>query len=167
MKYFLDLDQGKCIACGACAIACMDQNDTEVERGERPFRKVFTIEKGKGPDTMFTYLSISCMHCLNAPCVSACPAGCIKKDLGTGLTVYDNTNCIGCHSCAMACPFAAPQFNAEGRMVKCDGCSTRVQNGLQPACVRTCPFDALKLYTEEEYDREKSRKASLCFINRL
>ena len=27
-----------------------------------------------------------------------------NKDEETNLTVFDNTNCIGCHSCAMACP---------------------------------------------------------------
>ena len=30
-----------------------------------------------------------------------------NKDEETNLTVFDNTNCIGCHSCAMACPVQA------------------------------------------------------------
>ena len=50
------------------------------------------------------YLSISCRHCADAPCVAGCPTGCLQKDLATGMTVYDRSKCIGCHSCAMACP---------------------------------------------------------------
>ena len=38
MKYVLDLNMDLCSACGACAIACMDQNDIDVLNGESPFR---------------------------------------------------------------------------------------------------------------------------------
>ena len=62
------------------------------------------------------------------------------------------SGCIGCHSCAMACPFGAPSFNAQGKMVKCHGCYVRLQYGLQPACVRVCPTGALRMVTEEEYN---------------
>ena len=79
------------------------------------------------------------MHCVDAPCISACPVGCLSKDPETGFTVYDNTNCIGCKSCAMACPFGAPRYRkSDGKMVKCDGCNIRVKNGLEPACVKSC-----------------------------
>ena len=37
----IDLDISRCCACGACAVACMDQNDIDVENGLRPFRSVF------------------------------------------------------------------------------------------------------------------------------
>ena len=87
--------------------------------------------------------AIACMHCPDAPCVAACPSACIAKDPETNLTIFDNTNCIGCHSCAMACPFGIPSFNEEGKMQKCDGCAVRIQNGLEPACVRACPAGAL------------------------
>lgn len=89
------------------------------------------------------------MHCTDAPCVAACPTGCLRKDEETGLTVYDNSVCIGCHSCLMACPFEAPSFTAAGKMVKCDGCIERQRHGLLPACVRVCPFDALKMVDAE------------------
>ncbi len=141
MKLRLELDLSKCCACGACAVACMDQNDIDTDAGDRPYRTVFREESGKEP----VYYSIACMHCDGAPCVAACPAGCIFKDEETGLTLYDNTNCIGCHSCAMACPFGAPAFGADGKMRKCDGCVDRVRAGLAPACVKGCTFDALKL----------------------
>lgn len=156
------LDEQKCIACGACAVACMDQNDIDTRRGDEPFRSCFVDERGVGQDTKFTFLSIACMHCENAPCIAACPTGCLRKDTDTGFTVYDNSACIGCHSCAMACPFAAPSFNGDsGKMTKCDGCIDRVKAGMKPACVRVCPFGALQLLPEQEYIetmRENAKK---------
>lgn len=151
MSYIFLLDTKKCIGCGACAVACMDQNDIEPRKGGTPFRQCFTVEKGSGKYDPVSYLSISCMHCEDAPCIQGCPSGCLKKDPETGFTVYDNTNCIGCHSCAMACPFAAPSFGSEGKMIKCDGCIERVRHGLQPACVRVCPFHALQLISQDEF----------------
>lgn len=165
MALVIDLDMDKCSACGACAVACMDQNDIDTEQLEAPFRVVSILERGREPHC-FTFLSVGCNHCTDAPCVDACPCGCIYKDAETGLTLYDNTNCIGCHSCAMACPFGAPSFNREGKMVKCGGCAVRVENGLEPACVRVCGQHALTLVTEEEY-KKKHLETSLKKITDL
>lgn len=159
----IDLDISRCCACGACAIACMDQNDIDVEHGLRPFRSVFRDDWSISPDKLPAYFSIACMHCPDAPCVLACPAGCIKKDEATRLTLYDNTHCIGCHSCAMACPFGAPSFGPDGRMQKCDGCAERLRAGLEPACVRACAFGALMVVRgpSEELPADRSLSA-LC-----
>ena len=165
MKLILDLDTHRCSACGACAIACMDQNDID-PRETAPFRSAFCVETCTGEGDKRTYLSMACMHCADAPCVLACPSGCITKDPETGFTLCDNTNCIGCHSCAMACPFGAPSFNREGKMVKCGGCAGRVENGLEPACVRVCGQHALTLVTEEEY-KKKHLETSLKKITDL
>lgn len=151
MRYMFLLDTKKCIGCGACAVACMDQNDIDVQAGEKPYRQCFSVEMGTDPGAKVSYLSMACMHCADAPCIQGCPVGCLKKDEETGFTVYDSTNCIGCHSCAMACPFSAPCFNNDGKMTKCNGCVDRVKEGLLPACVRVCPFGALQLVSEEEY----------------
>ena len=40
MKKYLFFDPEKCSACGACAVACMDQNDTDVEAGELPLEEL-------------------------------------------------------------------------------------------------------------------------------
>ncbi len=153
MRMIFDLDMDKCVACGACAIACMDQNDTAPEKGEVPFRRVGTLEPSLGGGK-FSWLSISCMHCMDAPCIPACPVCCLSKD-ENGLTVYDNTLCIGCRSCAMACPYGAPTYRADGRMEKCSGCAERIKYGYEPACVRVCPTGALLCLPEDEYERVK------------
>lgn len=138
----IELDLSKCCACGACAIACMDENDIDLSTGIRPYRTVFRQDYDK--HNRLQYFSIACMHCTDAPCVSACPSGCLYKDEETGLTLYDNELCIGCHSCAMACPFGAPTFGDDDKMRKCDGCIDRIRAGLEPACVRACAFNALQ-----------------------
>lgn len=155
MKMILDFDQEKCSACGACAIACMDQNDIEVEEHVTPLRMVCQFERTDDKTGCLGFLSIACMHCDDAPCIKACPSGCIAKDPDTNLTIYDNTNCIGCHSCSMACPFGAPSFDRNGKMIKCDGCAVRVSRGLVPACVRVCPTGALTMETGDEYMNAK------------
>lgn len=153
MKMIFDLDMDRCCACGACAVACMDQNDIEITE-EHPLRKVFAMEGTNG----HAYISMACMHCEDAPCIVACPVGCLSKD-ERRLTVYDSTSCIGCHSCAMACPFGAPTYNRFGKMQKCDGCAERLSHGLEPACVRTCSLGALKVYTEEEYAKVHTERS--------
>ena len=144
MKYEFELNKNRCIACGACSIACMDQHDTDLEAGDHPFRVVRALEDLSSPDKPSVYLSSGCLHCDNAPCIAACPTGCLMKN-EMGLTVYDTTLCIGCRSCAMACPYGAPTFRYDGKMEKCDGCYARLEHGLLPACVRVCPTKALTL----------------------
>lgn len=159
MKMILDLDTELCVGCGACAVACMDQNDIDVGTDLKPFRVVSTIELQQASRTNCVHLTMACMHCEDPACIKACPCACIKKDIETGFTVFDTTSCIGCHNCAMACPFGAPGFGKDGKMLKCDGCVDRVKHGLKPACVRICPFDALNLYSEEEYQKVRARKS--------
>lgn len=156
-KMIFDLDMDKCVACGACAIACMDQNDIWPNKGDVPFRSVGTLEPLLTGDKI-GYFSIACMHCEDAPCIPACPSACLRKN-DMWLTVYDNTACIGCHSCALACPVGAPTYGADGRMRKCDGCEMRLRNGLLPACVRICPTGALTCRMESEYAPETAERS--------
>ena len=165
MKYIFNLDFNKCVACGACAVACMDQNDIALKEGDKPYRSVAAVERPESPREI-TYLSLGCMHCANAPCVTACPVGCLRKN-EMGLTEYDNSACIGCHSCAMACPFGAPTFPASGKMEKCNGCQVRLEHGLEPACVRVCPTGALTCIPEEEYLKQRRERTMQAIADKL
>lgn len=70
MKMIFDLDMDRCCACGACAVACMDQNDIEITE-EHPLRKVFAMEGTNG----HAYISVACMHCEDAPWHCCLPCG--------------------------------------------------------------------------------------------
>lgn len=149
MKIIFDISLEKCSACAACAIACMDQNDVATAAGQKPLRKIISYET---PDGTLVSASIACMHCSDAPCVTACPASCLRKDGATGLTLADTANCIGCHSCSMACPYGAPAF-LHGKMTKCDGCAARIAARLAPACVHSCPTGALTWRWAEDHEK--------------
>jgi len=139
---YLDLEL--CVGCGACAVACMDQNDIYPEKGQPAFRRIYRVEGGEFPDAGIQYISAACVHCEDSPCVIGCPTGAITKDDRTGAIVVNETLCIGCHSCALACPFGVPRYDQDDKMQKCNLCTERVEAGLEPACVRVCPTGALK-----------------------
>ena len=89
MKYILDFDRDKCVGCGACAVACMDQNDIELKAGDQALRVIAHLEEAGKEQTCFMDFSMACMHCEDAPCIKGCPTGCLRKDGETGFTVYD------------------------------------------------------------------------------
>lgn len=66
--------------------------------------------------------------------------GAITKREQDGIVIINTDQCIGCRYCVWACPFGAPQFNAAKNITeKCTLCVHRVEQGLRPACVDTCP----------------------------
>ena len=60
-------------------------------------------------------------------------------------TVYVNQDlCIGCGSCAEACPFGVPHVDETlEKSFKCWACLDRLDNGKTTACANTCPTGAL------------------------
>ena len=148
----------RCSGCMACMAACFDQND--MPGNGSTFRHVSRIETGDEPHVSIRYVSLACMHCGDAPCIAVCPTRAISKSQENGIVTVDPSFCIGCNACATACPFGAPQFPEETIMRKCDLCVSRVTNGLEPACVRTCPTKALQFGPIEKLTSEKAKTAS-------
>lgn len=155
-RIFLNLDL--CVGCGACTVACMDQNDIFPEKSQPAWRRIYRIEEGAFPDAAIQYISASCMHCQDSPCSFACPTGAITRDMKTGAIQVKKELCIGCHSCALACPFGVPRYDLEEKMKKCNLCIDRVEAGLEPACVRVCPLGALKFESSNRVQTEKEYK---------
>lgn len=138
----------RCTGCAACAIACMDQNDIDVTKMQ-PYRRIEEIETTENGSVVFGFRSNSCHHCENPSCILACPTGCLFYDDKLQLTRYNREVCVGCKSCAEACPYNAISFLPDEKIGKCDGCGERQKVGLLPACVRVCPCGALALDQEE------------------
>jgi Fe-S-cluster-containing dehydrogenase component len=149
------LDINLCVGCGACVVACMDQNDIYPEKSQTAFRRIYQVEAGEFPTARIQQISVACMHCQDSPCVVGCPTGAITKDERFGAVLVNQAQCIGCHSCAMACPFGVPRYDQDEKMQKCNLCIERVGVSLDPACVRVCPMRALKFDFVNKILREK------------
>ncbi len=158
MNKTLYCDLELCMGCGACVVACMDEHDVDVENNEVANRRILKIEQEDEVNTYINFASVSCMHCENSACLIGCPTGAIYRDEETRAILVNQELCIGCHSCAVACPFGVPRYDKNNKLTKCDLCSERQKAGLLPACMRTCPIKALSLLDEEEYKAAKKGK---------
>ena len=90
-----------------------------------------------------------CYHSRDATCAAVCPYSAITKTK-CGAVVINNDKCRGCQTCVEACPFHMPQFDGKNvKSRKCTLCYDRLQRGLLPACVQSCPSQAI-LFGERE-----------------
>ncbi len=155
-------DATKCTACRACQVACKQWNELEAEettnRGtyENPpdlsastWNKIRFIETERGGQFDWLFARRACMHCTEASCEQVCPTGAISHQ-ENGAGIIDQEWCIGCSYCVQACPFHVPHKDEHGGTAKkCTLCTTpglnRLDEGWEPACVKTCPTGALEI----------------------
>ena len=139
-------NQERCIGCHTCDIACKDWNDLQ-EPGVS-WRRISTTERGAFPEVFVAFLSLSCCHCAQPACATACPVGAITKSGQTGVVAVDQATCLGkdaCRACLDACPYSVPQFGPQvhAKMQKCTLCPEKLAKGESPVCVSACPVRAL------------------------
>ena len=141
-QYGFFVDTTRCIKCYCCEVACQQWHG--MKAGTFMRRTVHEECTGAFPDVKRTFTSLSCMHCEKPACVGVCPVKALSKRSEDGLVVVDKAKCIGCRSCALACPFDVPRYGDKKIMDKCDGCLSlgRAANEA-PRCVNTCPTKAL------------------------
>ncbi len=132
------LDMDRCIECGSCAAACYySHNGMPAVQSAR-----------QGP----ALLPVICRQCKAAPCVDVCPVEAMVLD-DDGIVRRNLSRCIGCGSCARACPFGVlPNDVTRKQIAKCDLCADRIAsgNGAVPRCVAACPTGALQFADEHE-----------------
>ena len=163
---FRDMDT--CVDCKACIIACRVKNMSS----PYPVSSVLAEPKGRsllhvyhrGPeirgDRVYqSFVSIACMHCEDAPCIRVCPASAIYKDTETAITLVDRELCIGCKVCLWVCPYGAPSFDEDGKLVLCNLCIDRLRQGKKAACEAVCPASAIFVGTPEEIVELQAKKA--------
>ena len=102
------------------------------------------IQKGSFPNVSNMFLRRLCNQCDSPPCVQVCPVQATVRRPEDGVVVMYYGKCIGCGMCISACPYDARFFNPIRHTAdKCDFCASRIENGLQPACVEACLTKAL------------------------
>jgi Fe-S-cluster-containing dehydrogenase component/formate-dependent nitrite reductase membrane component NrfD len=140
MRYGFAIDQGTCIGCHACTVACKTEHQVPVGQ----FRTwVKYVEKGAFPATRREFSVMRCNHCTDAPCVRICPTQALFKR-PDGIVDFDSDRCIGCKSCLQACPYDAIYIDADTHTAaKCNFCAHRVDQGMEPACVVVCPTHSI------------------------
>jgi formate dehydrogenase iron-sulfur subunit len=161
--FFIDVT--RCIACKACQIACKQWNDLPAEQTKNTGSyqnppdfsavtyKLVRMKEAVIEDKFYgLFFPDQCRHCLIPPCLLwARDSNAIYQDEETGAVVYTpETQRLKTKDVAAACPYDVPRIHKNGELKKCTMCNDRVKQGLEPACVKTCPTDALNFGELEE-----------------
>ncbi len=166
------IDTTKCIGCNACREACREKNGQPAPSGD-PYADdlsagAYTVVKTSG-DVFYRRL---CMHCADPTCASVCPVGALRKT-AAGPVTYDESRCIGCRYCLLACPFGVPRYEWNARwpkVTKCNLCADRLAAGKQPACAEACPTGATLFGDRDELIAEARRRIAEnpgTYVNRV
>ena len=156
-QYVLFQDIDRCIGCYSCEVHC--KANKGLPDGPRLCRiyPVGPRTVDKVPRIAFPFMA--CFHCETPWCVPVCPTGAMQKRPKDGIVFVDEDKCIGCRQCMYACPWGVPQWNPETRkVVKCDLCKDRIDEGLQPACVTKCITGCLYLDNKEDMPEARRKE---------
>jgi len=147
MNRFIMANSQQCIGCYACEVACvMAHNNEQHVLSQRQFTPRITVVKEGNKRS-----AVTCHHCENAPCMQSCPNGAISR-VDASVQV-EGQKCIGCKACVVACPFGTMEIVTTplaATAQKCDLCPERPEG---PACVESCPADALSLVTPDNLNQ--------------
>jgi formate dehydrogenase iron-sulfur subunit len=159
------IDTTLCTACRGCQVACKEWHDlpaTEtVNRGsyQNPadlsfdtYKLVRMEDKVIDGRVRWLFFPDQCRHCLEPPCQeTAGDPSAIYTDPATGAVIYTAfTKNLDADEIIESCPYNIPRKGPDGILAKCDMCLDRVQNGLAPACVKTCPTGAMNFGDRKE-----------------
>ena len=134
------IDTRRCFGCHACEVSCKAENDVPLGQF---IRQTFYKDVGEYPKVARMFLPMSCQHCEDAPCIKACPCGALHKESG-GTVAVDYNICCGHGDCVEVCPYGAIYMDPVAKQaVKCHNCYHRTESGMEPACVPTCPSEAI------------------------
>jgi len=155
------VDTTRCIGCRNCELACAQENGLDVpdvandgglehkrETDDKRWTVVNRYETEKGE----VFVKTQCMHCWQPACAAACLTNAMYKTK-EGPVIWREDKCMGCRLCMVSCPFEMPKFEYNEwnpRIQKCIMCAGRVSEGKKPACVESCPTDALSFGPKRE-----------------
>jgi formate dehydrogenase iron-sulfur subunit len=159
------VDTTLCTACRGCQVACKQWHDLPAEETENrgsyqnpedlsfdTYKLVRMEEEIIEGRVQWLFFPDQCRHCVEPPCQdTAGDPSAIFTDPASGAVIYTaNTKGLNADEIIESCPYNIPRKGEDGTLAKCDMCLDRVQNGLQPACVTTCPTGAMNFGDRED-----------------
>jgi len=152
--FVVELD--RCIGCKGCQVACKLENNLGLGTVRNAVKTVGPT--GAYPDIQMYFLPSMCQQCEKPSCAAVCPTGACYIDPEDGVVLIDEEQCIGCKSCAEACPYKVNTFNQELLVMdKCNLCISSRKQGDIPACVKNCSGSALHVGDTNDADSEVSK----------
>lgn len=160
-KYCFVIDVAICENCNNCFLSCKDEhcgNDwpgytlSQPLHGQR-WMNISRTERGQYPLIDVAYLPKPCMHCDDAPCITAATNEAVyKRD--DGIVLIDPEKAKGQREIVNACPYGAIWWNEEAQIAqKCTLCAHLLDAGWKvPRCVQVCPTGALSILHLEDED---------------
>jgi molybdopterin-containing oxidoreductase family iron-sulfur binding subunit len=159
-QWAMVIDLRYCNGCKLCTAACQAAHYLHADQ---TWIDVFEMQTAAGE----TYhMPRPCMMCEDPPCVPVCPVSANFRT-AEGLTLVDQSRCIGTRICMNSCPYQARYFNwsaplsaprqpfpqepswpvpqVEGTVGKCISCAAMLPFGKLPECVSNCPMGVLYL----------------------
>jgi len=132
-RLFIDLDICASDKCEKCVIQCSYLYHRQ------------TTNNGILSVAELASYALVCRKCEDPHCVASCPVDALEQQKDKDkLLVRHNMRCISCKSCSHACPYGTiyPE-NVPLLIHNCDFC-------LDPLCIKTCPYGALKLIAADK-----------------
>jgi formate dehydrogenase iron-sulfur subunit len=154
MPKMIYADLSRCISCKACEVAC--------EREHNGPARIFLTQIEHAPA-----VPLLCRHCEDSPCATICPTQALMVS-PAGSVSFDAAKCTGCTLCIFSCPFGVIGFDGKTKTAaRCDLCRERVDRGLSPACVATCPTDALSYGEYEPFARRIRQRSAVVLLKAI
>ncbi len=164
-KWNLVIDIARCHDCNDCFLADKDEfvdNDFPPYSAAQPWHghrwmNIERGERGQYPVVQTRYLPKPCMHCDEAPCLTADGAVYKRED---GLVIIDPVKAAGRREIVDSCPYGAIYWNDEKQLAqKCTGCAHLLDDGwTETRCSQVCPTGAIALVLAE--DEEMAARAA-------
>ncbi len=147
------IDTTLCTACRGCQVACKQWHDLPAEETKNlgtyqnpadlsfdTYKLVRMKEEVIDGRLRWLFFPEQCRHCVEAPCLeTAGDESAIYQDTSGAIVYTAQTKRLNAGEIIESCPYNIPRKGPDGTLAKCDMCNDRVINGLQPACVQTCP----------------------------
>lgn len=142
-QYAFQVDLDTCSGCKACVAACHSMNGLDQEEA---WRDVGLLHMRDQKHSLQQTVTTACHHCADPACSNGCPVLAYEKDELTGIVRHLDDQCIGCQYCVLKCPYDVPKYHEVlGIVRKCDMCHSRLSVNEAPACVQSCPNEAIRI----------------------